>query len=194
MEKQRLQELISELQNGTDRQRRAASFKLSNSNEPGAVSALIQACSDSDGSVRQNALNGLRSIGNKEALDYLDSLNEQSFQDQGDKTAETIYKYAAEMMQNGSTAEQIQDRLVEKGLDKLSASIVVQNLMNAQLQAINEGAKKNMLYGALWCIGGIVFTVSSYSDANPGGTFTIAWGAILFGAIQFIKGFANYKR
>jgi hypothetical protein len=40
-----------------------------------------------------------------------------------------------------------------------------------------------MLYGALWCIGGIAGTV-----ANIGFIF---WGAIIFGAVQFIKGLSN---
>ena len=46
-----------------------------------------------------------------------------------------------------------------------------------------EGANKDMLYGALWCIGGIVATVADFGF--------IFWGAIVFGAIQFIKGATN---
>jgi len=44
-------------------------------------------------------------------------------------------------------------------------------------------AKKGMLYGALWCIGGTVLTM-----AHIGFIF---WGAIVFGAIQFFKRVAN---
>jgi hypothetical protein len=47
------------------------------------------------------------------------------------------------------------------------------------------------LHGALWCIGGILLTVGSYSAASGGGTYVIAWGAILFGALQFFKGLAG---
>ena len=57
--------------------------------------------------------------------------------------------------------------------------------------AQNERAQKDMLYGALWCIGGIVVTALTYSAASEqGGTYVIAWGAILFGAIQFLRGAA----
>lgn len=49
--------------------------------------------------------------------------------------------------------------------------------------AKNEDAKKDMLYGTLWCVGGIIAT-----SANLGYIF---WGAIVFGGIQFIKGVAN---
>jgi hypothetical protein len=47
---------------------------------------------------------------------------------------------------------------------------------------------KNMLYGGLWCGGGIVVTVVTLSMSQGGGTYVVAWGAILFGAIQFFKG------
>jgi hypothetical protein len=73
MNEQELQKLISELQNGSDQQRRAASYKLGKSKNPAAVPALISAYNDSDGSVRQNVFDGLRSIGSKEALDFLAS-------------------------------------------------------------------------------------------------------------------------
>lgn len=54
--------------------------------------------------------------------------------------------------------------------------------------------QKNMLHGALWCIGGIVVTATTYSSAvaHGGGTYFVAWGAILFGAIQFLQGAFQY--
>jgi hypothetical protein len=56
--------------------------------------------------------------------------------------------------------------------------------------AASEGTT-NMFVGALWCIGGIVVTAVTYSAAQEGGTFVIAWGAIVFGAWQFLKGFVQ---
>lgn len=55
-------------------------------------------------------------------------------------------------------------------------------------------AEHNMAVGALWCIGGIAVTAYTYSlaAASPtGGHYLIAWGAILFGGIQFLKGLAS---
>ena len=52
-------------------------------------------------------------------------------------------------------------------------------------------ANKRILWGAAWCLGGILVTVLSYAAAanSPaGGTYFIAWGAILFGAIQIFRG------
>ncbi len=48
--------------------------------------------------------------------------------------------------------------------------------------------KKNVLWGAIWCIGGTIVTVVTYSIASGGGTYIVAWGAIIFGAIQLIMG------
>lgn len=50
-------------------------------------------------------------------------------------------------------------------------------------EARKKQANKDMLYGALWCVGGIVATAS-----NVGAIF---WGAIAFGGIQFFKGLIN---
>jgi hypothetical protein len=44
-------------------------------------------------------------------------------------------------------------------------------------------ANKDMLYGALWCVGGILATMSDVG--------AIFWGAIVFGGIQFFKGLIN---
>ncbi|GAB3936659.1 hypothetical protein [Mucilaginibacter myungsuensis] len=50
--------------------------------------------------------------------------------------------------------------------------------------AFREQAQKDMIYGALWCVGGTVLTI-----ADVGFIF---WGAIVFGGIQFFKGLSNY--
>jgi hypothetical protein len=56
-------------------------------------------------------------------------------------------------------------------------------------EGIKRAGRKNMLYGALWCLGGIVITALSYqAAAKAGGRYVLAWGAIVFGGIQFIRG------
>ncbi len=71
MGKDKLQQLIEELKSGNDRQRRAASYKLGKSKDQDAVPALIIAYNDTDGSVRQNAIEGLKLIRSKEAVEFL---------------------------------------------------------------------------------------------------------------------------
>ena len=51
-----------------------------------------------------------------------------------------------------------------------------------------DGAK-NMLIGGGICAVGIVITAVTYSSASAsGGTYVVAWGAILFGGIRFVWG------
>lgn len=46
--------------------------------------------------------------------------------------------------------------------------------------------------GALWFAGGALLTAASFVGAAPGGRFTIAWGAVLFGALQLVRGLSAY--
>jgi alcohol dehydrogenase class IV len=95
-----------------------------------------------------------------------------------------VYDYAANLLFNEkrSAAETI-DALIEQGLNEESASIVVSNLEKQIKDVKKEGANKDMLHGALWCIGGIAATAADLGF--------IFWGAIVFGAVQFFKGVAN---
>lgn len=81
---------------------------------------------------------------------------------------------------------------IAESLSHLSASSTeAPALSNAERRS--EGAR-NMLVGGLWCVGGIVFTAVSYSAAGPGETYIVTWGAVLFGAAQFLKGFFQFLR
>lgn len=91
-------------------------------------------------------------------------------------------------MQAGVAPAEIEHKLIEQGLDAESAATVVNNLKEARVKAIKEAGQKNMLFGALWCIGGILVTAITYSAAAGGGTYVVAWGAILFGGVQFFRG------
>ncbi len=53
-------------------------------------------------------------------------------------------------------------------------------------------AQRNMIVGGLWCGGGIAVTVVTYTAASGGGTYVVAWGAIIFGAVQFFRGMAKF--
>ena len=106
--------------------------------------------------------------------------NDQNIQ----HAASEIYNYAANQMVNGNkNSKEVTDSLIQYGLDKESASTVVNNLERQISEAKKERAQKDMIYGALWCIGGTVLTL-----AHIGFIF---WGAIVFGAVQFIKGAIN---
>ena len=105
-----------------------------------------------------------------------------------------VYEFAAQQMQSGASERQIQDSLIQNGLDQESAMIVVSNLTRMRSEAVGAAGKKDMLHGALWCIGGTAVTVVTYSAASNGGPFIIAFGAIIFGAIQFCHGLVRWMR
>ncbi len=108
---------------------------------------------------------------------------EQSLPNQ-QTTVDQVYNYAADLLVNGNrSAIDVEYILINKGLDSESARIVVANLQEQIGKAKKSRAKKDMLYGALWCVGGLALTL-----ADVGFIF---WGAIIFGGIQFFKGVAN---
>lgn len=100
------------------------------------------------------------------------------------QTATQAYEYAAGLLtQNKKTEQEVIEALMQQGLDKANALLIIEDVQKQITEAKKERAKKDMLYGALWCIGGIVATM-----ANIGFIF---WGAIIFGAFQFFRGAIN---
>lgn len=105
-------------------------------------------------------------------------------------TADQMYSYAANLMVNGNkNSYEVKMILIEKGINENDAAYIVNQLQDQIEDARQQKAKKDMLYGALWCVGGILVTAFTYSAAsNGGGRYFVAWGAILFGGIQFVRG------
>ena len=54
----------------------------------------------------------------------------------------------------------------------------------------SEAARRDVLYGGLWLLVGIAVTVGTYlfADFSGGSRFIVAWGAMLFGGLQFLRG------
>ena len=82
--------------------------------------------------------------------------------------------------------------IMDKGLDEERADLIIKTL-EAKAKEILNVHDTNMLVGGLICTAGIGITLWTYSEAfaGSGGTYVIAWGAILFGAIRFFRGMAN---
>lgn len=111
----------------------------------------------------------------------------------------TPYRLAEEVPAEecGSALELVEERaLVERSEGEISADpeggsgeVKVTTVTDTTPPSlIREAAARNMLVGALWCIGGIVVTAVTYSAAANGGTYVVTWGAIVFGGLQFLKG------
>jgi hypothetical protein len=51
-----------------------------------------------------------------------------------------------------------------------------------------------MVVGLCVCIAGIVITAVTYSAASNGGHYIVAWGAVLFGGLQFLRGVFEFLK
>ena len=95
-----------------------------------------------------------------------------------------IYDEAARMLSNRrNNPEEVVEVLVQKGLIREKASFVVETLIEQIAEAKKKKANKDIVIGLLWCGGGTILTL-----AHVGFIF---WGAVVFGAIQLIRGVVN---
>lgn len=120
-----------------------------------------------------------------------------------EKAVDAIYAYAGALLREGKSRSQVEDALVEKGIERSTAGVVVDKLLASQVSASpaldlgdarKEEGSRNMMIGGLICVVGIVITVASYSAASEGsggGRYLVAWGAIIWGAIRFFRGLSQ---
>ena len=100
-------------------------------------------------------------------------------------TANHLIEYAANLLiQEKKSASETKKALMDMGLDAENAETIVSSLEEQIQQAKNEAANKNMLYGALWFLGGVGATA-----AEIGYVF---WGAIVYGGFLFLKGLLRF--
>jgi hypothetical protein len=105
-----------------------------------------------------------------------------------------LYDFAAAKIRAGSGREATINALMQKGLDRGNSVIIVDRLLAVRQEALRSRAGRDVLVGALVCVAGIIITVVTYSAAahsSSGGTYVVAWGAIIFGAIQFFRGLSH---
>lgn len=105
-------------------------------------------------------------------------------------TGDQLYSHAANLLLNhNKNSYEVKTSLMAKGVEEKDAVYIIDRLEQQIDDARKKKANKDMLYGALWCIGGTIVTVYSYSAASEGGgRYMVAWGAIIFGGVQFVRG------
>jgi len=110
-------------------------------------------------------------------------------------------QYVAEKLGEGENKGRIARELVERGWAKETAKQFVDDIDEEirsyveeykwtpeGRQAMVAQYKRRMLFGFLWAAGGTAVTIGTYEAAGEGGVFFIAWGAIIFGIIDFLRG------
>ncbi len=112
-----------------------------------------------------------------------------------EEVARAIYAFAAQEMKAGKSTYQVEQALEEKGLTPEAARIVVDRLSQARSKTSSDAATRHMAIGGIICVIGIVVTVATYSAASSGGgTYVVAWGAIIYGGWQFLRGLMALNR
>jgi hypothetical protein len=110
--------------------------------------------------------------------------------DQSSAQPQTPIGLGGGQTEGGPPKEEILRQLVQ---DSFGTIFLAEAARKVQAQALLEAGKKNMLFGALWCAGGIAITVLTYFLAANlgGGKYLVAVGPMLFGGYQFFKGLSQ---
>jgi len=99
------------------------------------------------------------------------------------------------LLSRGLSPRQVRGQLIERGVSQVETDRVVDALVPAEASSKAQAATgpssglKNMALGGIVCFIGLAVTVGSYVAAEPGGMFLLAYGPIVFGGIQFVRGF-----
>jgi hypothetical protein len=133
-------------------------------------------------------------------------------------TGVTPYEQAKEYLEQGMTADAAREKLVASGVDDASARVVLGSLwtrteqpaapeftpqldlnpseMNAHRSTEAAGGgwlNGSVMLGLVLVAIGLGVTFFSYAAASSagGGTYTVAWGAILVGVIRIVRGLSR---
>ena len=105
--------------------------------------------------------------------------------------AASIWTYCFEAKSEGKTDDEIYQGLTELGLDEDQSAGVINSIESRAIE-IEKEYDNEQLTGGVICVIGILVTAITYSSALNGGTYLIAWGAMLLGGIRFFSGL-NHK-
>jgi len=111
---------------------------------------------------------------------------------EGQQVNNVVQEMVTQRLLEGKDKKKIVEELVKGGWTKESATQYFDNL-ELQFKQSPEGRqrlasnyKRHMLYGVLWVVGGVIATM-----VIEGWFF---WGAVVFGAIDFFRGFFGWLK
>lgn len=74
-----------------------------------------------------------------------------------------------------------------RGQETRKSNVMAKVIQNNQVPVAKVGAKE-VMYGIGWAFIGIIITVVTYSTAQPGGLYIVAFGPVLYGGYMLLKG------
>ena len=129
------------------------------------------------------------------------------------------YALAADLRDAGTPTERIQQELLQAGYPSETVTVILNDLcgtgtkpttgrrarrstpalaqpavVDLQRQAAvagKESGRHKILVGALWFGSGAAVTLLTCAASANGGVYLLAWGPMIYGAIQFFRGLAE---
>lgn len=115
----------------------------------------------------------------------------------GNDFEKALWKFILDEKEKGTANADVLKGIEERGLDEEKAMLMLNGLKLKLVEIINHNDNK-MVIGGIAFVAGIFITFLTYSQAKiNGGTYFIAWGAVVFGGIRFFTGMSEkrkYKR
>jgi hypothetical protein len=107
---------------------------------------------------------------------------------------EAIQLFIYEMIQFGLELalenhdwSRIEPQLIARGCPSELAKEIAINCQNYRKKIVRKRALRPFLWGLFWFALGTIITLGSYNAASPGQTYTVMWGAVLFGGISMAR-------
>jgi len=112
----------------------------------------------------------------------------QKVQESGaDVFLDSIWDYALDEKRQLTSNAEIIAGLKQRGLDDARAAIIMAGLYGKAKKLLSDSVSQTWTGGIVSAVG-MLITLGTYSAAASGGGYIVAWGAIVFGLIRFLKG------
>ena len=105
-----------------------------------------------------------------------------------DAAASATLQDVAQRLAKGETVSQIVESMVSQGFTQEDAAGIVGHVNVEFRKAMASVGLRRIRAGALWAVGGTAVTVYTYMSATAGGSYVVAWGAVIFGVYDMIRG------
>jgi hypothetical protein len=112
----------------------------------------------------------------------------QHFNDLSDYSDSDLKNYALLLkFQHKKSDKEVHHILKMGNLPAERCDALINSFDDSAKDLKKEASEKNSWTGALWLIGGIVVTIFSFTNAESGGTYFVATGAIVYGLIRMFN-------
>jgi len=105
-----------------------------------------------------------------------------------------LQEYIARRLGGDAPIDQIVGSLVDQGVDPGDAIGIVRRVNAQYRNAMANASLKKIGIGAIWAVGGSAVTAFTFMSSHSTGVFVVAWGAIIFGVFDMIRGFIGWLK